>query len=310
MVKERMIVLDPSSVAETTTRDLTSLPVVIFWEFGSRMLRSPLFTLLVGIAIGWSCKSTSTSITSTSSGLVVVDAGNSTALPWPSSEDYTVETSTSSSTTLHQLTATRRKKEAKKAAASVASGTRVVSDFIQDFARVLKPLTDTNLWMTCAEQDPKWITVQDTPTDLWQQLAHHIWHPDRLAALGETDDSIAGVEYWCSVLKHDENNKVWEFTQQPRPLMSALYFGYPHQVKGGLLQILPLDQEDQPDDPNHPLLESFQPQYNRLILYNVSQWHRTTPVQAGARFAFGVNLWKEKPLNLQELPSTTEEQEL
>lgn len=55
------------------------------------------------------------------------------------------------------------------------------------------------------------------------------------------------------------------------------------------------------DDNHQPTsqVERTEAKYNRMVIMNVSKWHRVTPISSGARFAFAVNIWKERPPPLE-----------
>jgi hypothetical protein len=207
-------------------------------------------------------------------------------------------------------------------------GTRITSNFLQD-ADLLKQLSDPQLWQTCFHTNQntvQWMDVGATPTNIWEELAVKIWEHHPLIQ----NQSLAGYEYWCNIVTpesplewhvdkdevvleestggSDEVNEA-EFVLST-PYMGAVYYGFPHAFTGGYLELFPYSPHQVPDPTDladlHDHVERFRADYNRLIILNVSEWHRVSPVTSGARYTLAVNVWKERP---KSYPAATADDE-
>jgi len=272
------------------------------------------------------------------------------------------KTKTKAKPTLKQYNNQRRLLQVQKSlkrSKEQGGGLHIFSDFITD-VDMLQELAIPTLWQLCAEDyfDTKnvinstntkqgsrrgWLDFGATPDNLWEELSVQIWeHHPSVQTASPTTGTFAGYEYWCNILQ-PTNHLNWHVDKDedayqkackdptvgnpdaaaPNPYVGAVYYGYPHRLRGGYLEILSGQDAqimDQPqeyyeqqmiqmaaavaansngDDKDEilftPHIERIEPIYNRLIWLNVSHWHRVAPITAGARFTFAVNLWKTKP---------------
>ena len=87
------------------------------------------------------------------------------------------------------------------------------------------------------------------------------------------------------------------------PLMGAVYYGYNHDgsYKGGKLWIVDAQWDDNPLEyeniRNNELIE-LEANFNRLIYFNASLWHRVSDVTSGERYTFAVNALDHLPRRL------------
>ena len=100
-------------------------------------------------------------------------------------------------------------------------------------------------------------------------------------------------EYWDNQITeqkelkwHVDRNeaKYRETAEVLLPLAGAVWYGYPHDVWGGYLEIQ--NESKYPTD-----IERIQPVYNRLVVFDVSKLHRVSPVFKGTRYGLQINLW-------------------
>ena len=100
-------------------------------------------------------------------------------------------------------------------------------------------------------------------------------------------------EYWANITNEhqildwhqDKDEKLWELENKlSLPKVGAVWYGYPHKVWGGYLEI-------QNEDEAAPDFERIQPLYNRVVVFDITKQHRVAPVLAGHRFGLQINLW-------------------
>ncbi|CAB9509951.1 expressed unknown protein [Seminavis robusta] len=224
----------------------------------------------------------------------------------------------------------RRRREAVQAslhAAQRGSGTVVKSHFIQDEETLLQ-LADPQLWTKCVDHQSevglRFLPAGEKPKNVWEEIALLIWqdHPVVTTKNPDNTPSFAGFEYWCNIITpgdsldwHVDKDEAlgMESNTMVNPIFGAVYYGFPHRFTGGYLELLPVDPQQSPSAEEYywkdgaqtnqdngfvASFERIEAQYNRLVLFNVSKWHRVSAVTRGARFTFAVNLWKEKPRKL------------
>jgi hypothetical protein len=174
-----------------------------------------------------------------------------------------------------------------------------------------------------------WLEWDAEPQTIWEELAVRIWNDHFQKSKSNDKLVFAGYEYWCNIITPeaqldwhvDKDEDVWEqytnadadadATQKEdadlqeglkTPYMGAVYYGYPHVFTGGHLELFPHHPRNVPDPRiySHEYRERVQAEYNRLVFLNVSEWHRVSPVLTGARYTLAVNVWKERPLEIQQ----------
>jgi hypothetical protein len=187
-------------------------------------------------------------------------------------------------------------------------GTRIISNLIND-PRILKHLTDHREWFSCYEdtRDSRtyWYDKNDEPNSIWEYLATVMWKDQPFLQA----EDFAGFEIWCNVLT-PEGPLTWHVDKDQvkyqksggkelsLPLYGSVFYGYPHEFKGGYLELLKYDTNSWPegmDEPDPESVERIEAEYNRLVVFNASKFHRVSPIYSGARVTLAVNVWKERP---------------
>lgn len=158
----------------------------------------------------------------------------------------------------------------------------VLDNFLSPDA--LAKLNDRALWQTLASKETNYCTsCRSNLEHPWERLTNEI---STRVFPGEG----SRLEYWANVLisgedldwHKDKDETLYEKTGSiVCPQAGAVFYGYPHEVLGGLLQV----------KHNAIETETLLPIYNRLILFDISKDHRVSPVVAGTRYGFQVNLW-------------------
>jgi len=98
-------------------------------------------------------------------------------------------------------------------------------------------------------------------------------------------------EYWVNITDprggldwhQDKDEDLAEQGRLVCPKAGAVWYGFPHVVSGGYLEII--NEEPESD------VERIQPVYNRVVVFDVSKTHRVAPILFGTRYGFQVNLW-------------------
>jgi len=177
----------------------------------------------------------------------------------------------------------------------------IITDYLPYDSELLKELNDPKLWEELSSFDEdidtnnsegyKWWDGVTEPSNIWEKLIKHIWSQI-------PPGSIAGYEYWANICfpnneldwHQDKDEKLFdEKDQTVCPTISTVFYGFPHTVKGGYLEI----HTNNPKDTS--LTERIKPIFNRLVIFNPSNYHRVMPIEEGVRFAFQVNVWEEAP---------------
>ena len=167
---------------------------------------------------------------------------------------------------------------------------KLIDNFIRE-PELLDQLLKDEIWETLPE-DTGWYLGwwRHYPTTVWHHLIQKIW-----ATLPKVHD-VKGFEYWGNNLKSDHNGILqWHQDKDERlfeetgtticPDIGAVYYPYPSQFKGGFLEIANGNDFDR--------LERIEPVFNRLVVFNPSNFHRVSRVYEGYRKAFVVNVWKD-----------------
>lgn len=166
-------------------------------------------------------------------------------------------------------------------------------DYCPDKA-ILQQLNDRALWQSMVGRFNWWDGWWSSqPRNIWEQIIQNIW-----ASQG-VENSIAGFEYWCNILDADTdtNHLGWHRDKDEAlkassgeiqcPMAGTVFYGYPHDIDGGYLEIA--------CDDSFTDTERIRPLYNRVVIFDVSQFHRVTRIYRGQRFGLQINLWRSKP---------------
>ena len=144
------------------------------------------------------------------------------------------------------------------------------------------------------------------PKNHWEEFIKLAW-----IDTFKINEQYAGFEYWCNIIGPDDEGLSWHQDLDEKeldinnkvvhPMISSVYYGMPHIIEEGLLEIAMLGDE-MPEARTgkaeyEPMFttERICPFFNRLIVFNPKRWHRVMPVKKGWRFGFQVNIWKEQP---------------
>ena len=167
---------------------------------------------------------------------------------------------------------------------------KVIDNFIQD-TDVLEAVLKDGAWETLPT-GTRWYSGwwQQQDKNVWETVVHKIWcaFPNITKA--------RGFEYWGNKLgdgvssdlgvHKDKDEEVFEATGEIiSPTVGAVYYPYPSVFDGGYLEIYNDDDIDQ--------MERIAPVFNRLVVFNPSNYHRVSRVYNGYRKAFVVNVWMD-----------------
>mmetsp|Transcript_1672 Transcript_1672/g.2673 ORF Transcript_1672/g.2673 Transcript_1672/m.2673 type:complete len:241 (+) Transcript_1672:119-841(+) len=186
----------------------------------------------------------------------------------------------------------------------------IIDEFVQD-EEMLKYLNNPSIWNECRDNSEtsvgtRWWDGKSKPQNIWEVLAGKIWSSRSEA------DGASGFEYWCNILEKD-TPLAWHVDRDEQlhnnedllryPTMGAVFYGYPHTFEGGYLETLNADvhKVDPHELPENSPVPRVAAKYNRLVILNVTKWHRVSPVQSGQRYTLAVNVWHgEKPKGLEQ----------
>ncbi len=192
--------------------------------------------------------------------------------------------------------------------AEMGYGTRIISNLIDD-PRILQQLTDHREWFTCYENtrgaQTHWYEKDNPPSSIWEYLAIQMWKDQPILQ----EEEFAGFEIWCNILTPegpltwhvDKDQILYEKSSGKElslPLYGSVWYGYPHEFTGGYLELVNYDTDTWPnsmENPDPDDMERIAAEYNRLIVFNASKFHRVSPIHSGARVTLAVNVWKERP---------------
>jgi len=181
---------------------------------------------------------------------------------------------------------------------------------------LLGKLQDPKVWEDCSAKGEGWWDGKSEPKNIFEELSREIWK-DRPEF---HSDEVAGFEYWCNTMKAKSKQSLpWHIAKDEEelnqnnklvtPVMGAVFYGFKHDntFDGGLLQLVDADIYDDPlqfeSVRKHEVVE-IKPNFNRMIIFNATKWHKVTNVRpvagniAGARYAFAVNANRQKPKRL------------
>lgn len=190
--------------------------------------------------------------------------------------------------------------------AQMGYGTRIISNLMDD-PRILQQLTDHREWFRCYESTrgkrTHWYAKDTPPASIWEYVAIQMWKDQPILQA----EDFAGFEIWCNILTPegpltwhvDKDQILYEQTGKVSlPMYGSVWYGYPHEFTGGYLELLKYDTNTWPDHvdvPDPDSIERIEAEYNRLVVFNASKFHRVSPIHSGARVTLAVNVWKEPP---------------
>ena len=162
-------------------------------------------------------------------------------------------------------------------------------------------LQNRTIWGTVGFENQWWEnpSAETVGDDIWRALAWKIYKDHPLL------EKAIGMEYWANVITAqtplewhvDKDTDAWlQEETLVNPLWGSVYYGYPHSFRGGYLEVMVGGVYE--EWPSHVggELERIRADYNRLIRFNATKWHRVSPVtDDGERLALAVNLWDKRP---------------
>ena len=156
----------------------------------------------------------------------------------------------------------------------------VIDSFLDK--KTLKKLNNFNLWQQYSFDKTNkfyWINKKQKSKNIFESIII-----DKI--IKKVDKEIIsksiGYEYWINIL----NKKLdWHLDKDESLLntsiKNAVYYGYPHKVKGGNLLT----------DKGH----NIEPKYNRLVIFD-NTLHAVDDITSGERVALSLNFWYHKPI--------------
>lgn len=190
-------------------------------------------------------------------------------------------------------------------------GTRIVSNFLKD-EKLLQDLADHRAWFGCYEntrgKNTHWLDANEAPNNIFEYLATEIWREQPLLKELQRNRNFAGYEIWCNILTpegpldwHVDKDQVAHKESYGKnislPFYGSVFYGYPHEFEGGYLEMTKCDQDTFPktDDIDPTQVERIDAEYNRLVVFNASKFHRVAPITKGTRVTLAVNIWDKRP---------------
>ena len=163
----------------------------------------------------------------------------------------------------------------------------VIDDFVKD-QEILHYFSDIEIWTNLNKKSYNFYSSVHDKID--QSLADFIWKVKNQFWKYKKWEHF---EYWVNITdpRHvlewhvDKNEEI--ALKEDRlvcPQVGAVWYGFPHVVSGGYLEII--NEEDIQAD-----IERIQPVYNRIVVFDVSKTHRVAPILSGTRYGLQVNLW-------------------
>ncbi len=186
--------------------------------------------------------------------------------------------------------------------------TTIIDNFLRadDDTSMLEKLQSVEVWNKCDNVDPRFWDGKSEPKNMWEELAKKIW-----ISRPEFKDAV-GFEYWCNII-HAGQELPWHIDKDETamkesfalvtPLLGAVYYGFNHDDKftGGKLWTVDAQLDDDPleyEGARKKEIIEYNADFDRLIYFNASLWHKVSDVKSGKRYTFAVNALKAIPRNL------------
>ena len=192
--------------------------------------------------------------------------------------------------------------------------TTIIDGFLgNDDAILLKKLQNQNAWEKCADLRPRYWDGQSEPKNLWEGLAKKIW-----ITRPEFDQAV-GFEYWCNIIKAGQDlhwhidkdeTAMTESHELVTPLHGAVYYGYNHdnEFTGGKLWTVDAQVDNNPfeyEGVRRKEVIEYSADFDRLIFFNASLWHKVSDVKSGKRYTFAVNALRVAPRDVLRMQAKT-----
>jgi len=169
----------------------------------------------------------------------------------------------------------------------------LLDDFIKEGSGVCQKLEGPNAWQSLP-RDTAWLSIEDYNNSrnwsVWTEIIQKMYGQLPL----EVKDKIKGFEYWGNQIAgydslpwhQDKDEHAFASSGSTvSPNIGFVYYPYVDLFTGGYLEVAVNDDFDE--------IERIQPKFNRLIMFDPSQYHRVSRVHTGSRRAFIVNVWTD-----------------
>lgn len=184
--------------------------------------------------------------------------------------------------------------------------TTIIDNFMNKEDPIMKELENKDLWSQCHDGRPEFWDGKSNPKNIWEELSKKIWE-----GRPEFKEAV-GFEYWCNILPEnkmlpwhiDKDEEAYkESFDLVTPMKGAVYYGFDHDGKyeGGKLWLVDAALGDDPtryENEWRDGLTEIDANYNRVIYFNASLWHKVSDVTSGARYTFAVNALSQIPRRL------------
>ena len=173
---------------------------------------------------------------------------------------------------------------------------KVQDNFLRGSPSLLLKLQDKKLWEELDEIQPplvsRWWDGTGELDTIWKKVIFELWS----GCANNTTPKC--FEYWVNItdphlsLGWHQDKDEFEYEKSGKvihPFRSIVFYGYPHEVEGGYLEINEVGKDDNVE------VERIKPVFNRVVLFNPSRVHRVSNILSGKRYGFQVNLWDEIP---------------
>ena len=172
----------------------------------------------------------------------------------------------------------------------------VKDNFLEPNSELLERLKNKKPWAALDEIQPpvtsRWWDGTGRIDNIWKELIVRMW-----GSVLE-HKTFGCFEYWVNItepnvpLEWHQDKDEFEYEKSGKiicPSTSTVFYGYPHEVEGGYLEINAVDKDGGID------IERIKPVYNRIAVFNPSRVHRVSPITKGERYGFQVNIWDTIP---------------
>lgn len=166
-------------------------------------------------------------------------------------------------------------------------------NFLEADSELLKDLKNKQPWEDLGDLPTSCLWDGTGEVDnIWKKLILKMWEP-----LFKSKD-FGCFEYWVNITSadnplgwHQDKDEI-EYAKSGKticPSTSTVFYGHPHKITGGLLEI------QEATESRHPETERILPIYNRIVVFKPSRFHRVSPITEGVRYGFQVNIWDSIP---------------
>jgi len=172
----------------------------------------------------------------------------------------------------------------------------LLDGFIREGSGISQKLEDPDAWSSLP-RDTAWLSMEDYNNrrnwNVWTDIIQKMYKKIDWVCYA-TGAKIKGFEYWGNQIAgydslpwhQDKDEHVFSsLGSTVSPNIGFVYYPYDDIFTGGYLEVAVNDDFDE--------IERLQPKFNRLIMFDPSQYHRVSRVHTGSRRAFIVNVWTD-----------------